>query len=113
MKANKIESSESTLQGTKKLTLREKRLAAKVCVCCGLQDERTISGKENCQLCADKKAEQAKRIRWNRGKNRQCVSCGKQDERTINGYTNCEVCASKKRGQRLKKRMRAANQKGD
>lgn len=62
------------------------------CVQCAKRDERTLSGKCDCSICAGKMSE----LRQNRTQycreNKLCVWCGKSDERTESGKSICEAC---------------------
>lgn len=84
------------------------------CVCCGRQDERTLSGRVHCRECFGKK--QARRIQTKRTPEQQeienesrrewearrvelqmCAKCGAKDRNTVNGHRLCLRCAAKKR----------------
>ena len=74
-----------------------KRKENHICILCGCQDERTLSGKVHCEFCAtyEKKKQGERYMRLLSEK--RCVTCGKQDENTINGYVRCAICMEKQR----------------
>lgn len=93
-----------------------KKVAENRCVCCGIQDERTLSGLRYCRECMERhranasprkpktpkqrEAENADKREWRSELIRlhACISCGTKDRRTtVNGYELCVRCAAKKR----------------
>lgn len=72
--------------------LRKARKAAKECTVCGRQDERTLSGRALCEVCANKNLEHRKNRYHAMREARVCVVCGEQDQRTYAGWALCERC---------------------
>jgi hypothetical protein len=62
------------------------------CAWCARRDERTLSGKCVCSICAGKISELRQYRTQYRRENKLCVWCGKRDFRTESGKSLCEVC---------------------
>lgn len=89
------------------------RKKAKLCVKCGIQDERTLGGYTLCSSCGDKKRIESK-ARFDRlsdlilaekkadrkylKEHHLCTVCRTQDAYTLSGRSYCGACAEKKRG---------------
>ena len=78
-----------------------KRREANLCVQCGAQDDRTLSGKCMCQLCSEARRQQLrspKRKEYQRDTyqmlkdHHYCVSCRRQDAFTLAGRAHCAEC---------------------
>lgn len=68
------------------------RRAAKVCVRCGRQTERTLAGRCRCQECEDMAVASRRYKFMRRQKNGLCIWCGKPSEARL-----CPACKVKER----------------
>lgn len=69
------------------------RQAQQRCVECNAQDERTLSGKTRCAVCAARLSDRVKEKYKLRLKEGLCPSCGAPTDRP--GRKLCSVCAEK------------------
>lgn len=69
-------------------------IAERRCTCCGVQDSRTLSGKQYCIPCNERQTESGRRRRKYLKSVGRCVSCTAKDSRTESGLALCDACAS-------------------
>lgn len=75
--------------------IREKRKAEHLCIQCGCQDERTLSGKVRCAKCEQTSRENAKQRERYLHSLKRCMHCGSQDAYTLAGRRYCAECSEK------------------
>ncbi len=84
------------------------------CFNCNVQDERTLSGKAYCAVCAEKTNVRHKAWYDSLKAEHRCVKCGRQDERTLSGKTCCAVCSEERNAYyRAEYRKKKAAKTGD
>lgn len=76
-------------------TTKKQHLQDRLCVECGRQDERTLSGRWLCTECAGKLSIYQKEKRQYLKTSGRCARCGSKDARTMTGKTMCGECASR------------------
>lgn len=84
------------------------------CTFCGKQDDRTLSGKTLCIICASKKDQYYARNKEKIKQRHQdffkflkdhhlCIYCHRKDAYTLSGRAVCSVCAEKRRNEMNKR----------
>jgi hypothetical protein len=87
-----------------KIRRRMRLIAERRCTCCGVQDSRTLAGKQYCIPCYSRQREYGRRRREYLKSLGRCECCSAKDKRTESGFALCEVCASREKMRNEQKR---------